>query len=224
MAAPPKASVPVKKPGTIGGFKWYVWAGGAVVAIAVGLYLRNKLGGSSTSGTSSTDATPVDTSGGASSSPDDTSNEDLAQALNGLTTFLGSGGTIVPPPTAPTESFPGPAGPTQSQPTQTDLPPPAPTPATSPGGPVVPAVTTQANPTPSQAQVPGQPKGTYQVVGSQGGEASLIHPAVSNTITGENFGGITEVKRLANGATLTTFATGRQVEQVPGKTAYVVKK
>lgn len=38
------------------------------------------------------------------------------------------------------------------------------------------------------------------------------------------FGGVTNTKTLKNGATLTTYASGRQVEQVKGKSAYVVKK
>lgn len=37
------------------------------------------------------------------------------------------------------------------------------------------------------------------------------------------FGGVVSVKKLANGSTLTTYASGRQVQQVPGKSAYVVK-
>lgn len=37
-------------------------------------------------------------------------------------------------------------------------------------------------------------------------------------------GNISSVKRLLNGATLTTLAGGRQIEQAPGKTAYVVNK
>jgi hypothetical protein len=37
------------------------------------------------------------------------------------------------------------------------------------------------------------------------------------------FGGVTSVKKLANGSTLTTYASGRQVQQAPGKSAYVVK-
>jgi hypothetical protein len=40
---------------------------------------------------------------------------------------------------------------------------------------------------------------------------------------GQPFGGVTGVKTLANGATLTTYASGRQVEKVQGKTAYVVR-
>jgi hypothetical protein len=38
------------------------------------------------------------------------------------------------------------------------------------------------------------------------------------------FGGVVSVRKLANGATLTTYASGHQVEQAPGKTAYVVRK
>ena len=38
------------------------------------------------------------------------------------------------------------------------------------------------------------------------------------------FGGIVHKKKLKNGATLTTYANGRQVEQLPGKPAYVVRK
>lgn len=36
------------------------------------------------------------------------------------------------------------------------------------------------------------------------------------------FGGVVSTKKLKNGATLTTYASGRQVEQAPGKSAYVV--
>jgi len=35
---------------------------------------------------------------------------------------------------------------------------------------------------------------------------------------------VTSVKKLANGATLTTYSDGRQVEKAPGKSAYVTKK
>jgi hypothetical protein len=36
------------------------------------------------------------------------------------------------------------------------------------------------------------------------------------------FGGVTSVKRLANGSTVTTYASGRKVQQAPGKSAYVI--
>ena len=38
------------------------------------------------------------------------------------------------------------------------------------------------------------------------------------------FGGVTGTKTLANGSTITTYGSGRQVQQAPGKSAYVVKK
>lgn len=38
------------------------------------------------------------------------------------------------------------------------------------------------------------------------------------------FGGVTSVRTLKNGASLTTYASGRQVEQAKGKSAYVVKR
>jgi hypothetical protein len=37
------------------------------------------------------------------------------------------------------------------------------------------------------------------------------------------YGGVASVKRLPNGSSLTTYVSGRQVQQMPGKTAYVVK-
>jgi hypothetical protein len=55
--------------------------------------------------------------------------------------------------------------------------------------------------------------------------ASATHATLTAQASGGalRFGGVTSVKRLANGATLTTYASGHQVEQAPGKTAYVVK-
>ncbi len=38
------------------------------------------------------------------------------------------------------------------------------------------------------------------------------------------FGGVVSTKTLKNGATLTTYASGRQVEQAKGKSAYVVRQ
>ena len=37
------------------------------------------------------------------------------------------------------------------------------------------------------------------------------------------FGGVVSTRKLANGGTLTTYASGRQVQQMPGKSAYVVR-
>lgn len=41
--------------------------------------------------------------------------------------------------------------------------------------------------------------------------------------TSQPFGGVVSKTKLKNGATLTTYASGRQVEQAPGKSAYVVR-
>lgn len=46
----------------------------------------------------------------------------------------------------------------------------------------------------------------------------------ANTGGGQPFGGVVSTAKLKNGATLTTYASGRQVEQVPGKSPYVVKR
>lgn len=56
------------------------------------------------------------------------------------------------------------------------------------------------------------------------GQDAKGHPLLPTGVTGKGFGGVVSVKKLANGATLTTFGSGRQVEQLPGKTPYVVKK
>ncbi len=37
------------------------------------------------------------------------------------------------------------------------------------------------------------------------------------------YGGVVSTKKLKNGSLLTTYASGRQVQQVPGKTPYVVR-
>ena len=56
------------------------------------------------------------------------------------------------------------------------------------------------------------------------GGSTLIGPDAKGSVAGgSNFGGITSVKTLANGAKLTTYGSGRQTEQAPGKSAYVVK-
>jgi hypothetical protein len=38
------------------------------------------------------------------------------------------------------------------------------------------------------------------------------------------FGGVVAVHRLRNGSTVTTYASGRKVQQAPGKSAYVIHK
>lgn len=219
------AAVPPKKPG-LTGKKLPKWAIGLIVV--VGAYLTYRVyeaykNGSSSSAASSPAATDAGTtdSGGASSTPDDSSNEDLANALNGLTTLLGSG-SFTTPTISPSPGF------IQGNPPNPVTPAPTPGTGDQPGGPVVPGFTS-VTPSAPGAQVPtgqqlAETTGTGDSRVFPGAENLTPPAAVSNTITGENFGGITAVKTLAGGATLTTFATGRQVEQAPGKTAYVVKK
>ena len=99
-----------------------------------------------------------------------------------------------------------------------DIPPAVPFPGTpiAPGSvgetlPAAPTATgvTSANP-PHVATVAATPATPEAVTGKQ--------------ITGAAYGGIVSTKKLASGATLTTFATGREVEQAPGRSPYVVKK
>jgi hypothetical protein len=47
--------------------------------------------------------------------------------------------------------------------------------------------------------------------------------SAASTGGGQPFGGVTSVRKLKSGATLTTYASGRQVEQAPGKSPYVVR-
>jgi len=49
-------------------------------------------------------------------------------------------------------------------------------------------------------------------------------PAPTKKPAASPFGGVASSKKLKNGATLITYRNGRQVEQVPGKPAYVVKR
>lgn len=66
------------------------------------------------------------------------------------------------------------------------------------------------------AQSYGQPS---QAVGGQAGGS----PGRA-TAGGPAFGGVVSVKTLPSGAKLTTYGSGRQVEQAPGKSSYVVHK
>ena len=74
--------------------------------------------------------------------------------------------------------------------------------------------------------------GTYLgTAPSEGNASQAIHPGVavvsrpliSVPEPSPVNAGISSSKKLLNGATLTTLAGGRQIEQAPGKTAYVVK-
>jgi hypothetical protein len=55
-----------------------------------------------------------------------------------------------------------------------------------------------------------------------GAEALAKSNAASAAGAAQRFGGVTSVSTLKSGAQLTTYATGREVEQVAGKSAFVV--
>lgn len=80
---------------------------------------------------------------------------------------------------------------------------------------------------PITASTPSQPGTSYRTSASS---PNFAQTATSNTAKAKAagvaapFGGVVSTKTLKNGSTLTTYASGRQVQQVPGKTAYVVKK
>ena len=59
--------------------------------------------------------------------------------------------------------------------------------------------------------------GPSQSVGTDG------LPSAPSGYSGKGFGGIVNTERLANGSVLYTYASGRQVQQAPGKRPYVVK-
>jgi hypothetical protein len=87
--------------------------------------------------------------------------------------------------------------------------------------------------TQTQPAVASQPGGSNapvmqymapNVVAPQAGPGpAAVTATKSSAAGGPVFGGVTGVKTLSNGATLTTYASGRQVEKVQGKSAYVVK-
>ena len=201
----------------VGGIPLKWWGVGLVAAIGIGLYLRNRAAASAaTSPATSTTATPVDTSGGATGSGATGTGTDLtgleasiaqldSDLLGG---FSGLGSQIstlypqVPPGDTPPPDTPPPVSP--------------PTPQAPPS-----TVTTHVG-------------ATSHYVG--GTAARNIATAVSPHITiaavlpqkaapaDVNPSNVLSVVRLKTGATLTTLVGGRQVEQAPGKTPYVVNK
>lgn len=52
---------------------------------------------------------------------------------------------------------------------------------------------------------------------------SPVSSVGAKATTTQPFGGIVKKAKLKNGSTLTTYANGRQVQQVPGQSPYVVK-
>ena len=225
------------------GVDWRIAGAGLVLAIVVGLYLRNKIGGSASAGTSA--SAPADTAGtgggGATASPD-TSSSDLADALNGLTAVLGGGGFAVGDASG---NFPIPSDPSKI--------------AFFPGGEPAP-VSGASGPNPSYvaaAQVASTTgAGVYVnpdtggVLVGQDAKGAAAAPGYVNVsqpipVATENFahaavqrsaalnavgvtapfGGVkSTTTNKKTGVTTTTYGSGRVVQQAPGKSAYVVKK
>lgn len=234
----------------IGRYNGYVVVGGILAAVVLGLYFRHKTSTASAQTQAGTQGTTAqDPSGGAGSSaaqPQDlTPVSDLATALNGLTGILGGNGGILGAGADPFSSSFGPGfdssmfggGPTfDSGLTGTD---------TSTGPAYTAPVGTGVVGTAGSAG--GSSKGgvSFSPFGAWGAHGpSTIHPpavipaatqhfgaaATRQTAAAHAagktpaFGGVTSTKKLAGGSTLTTYANGRQVQQAPGKSAYVVKK
>lgn len=217
----------------IAGLPLPVVLGGVLVAIVAGLYLRSKLGGGSASTAAApTDATPVDTSGGASSTGDpgtDTSFEDLAAALNGLTGILSSGTTSLS--TSDGSSLVDTSSPGTASGSTLGISP-SYTSAAATGLPVY------VNPNSGSVLVGPDAKGAVNAPGyvnvsapipvatSNFAEAAVARSAALSSVgVSSPFGGVTNVTtNKKTGVVTTTYGSGRVVQQAPGKTAYVAKK
>lgn len=71
--------------------------------------------------------------------------------------------------------------------------------------------------------ISGSTQSTIPVSAKNFAQAAVAKTAAgAATGTKVAFGGVVSTKTLKNGATLTTYASGRQVEQAKGKSAYVV--
>ena len=210
MAEVPKAKPPEGGKGKglnakIGGIPVWVIALGVVAAIGVGLYIRNKSATAATTA-AATPASGTDTTGGAGSAaaspPDLTPVEDLAQSINGLTGILGAGAGIP----AGNGSLGASVGTQTTQPaTQTTT---QPSPAATPVG--------------TNATSPAELK---NIANQKANAAVAQYAGAPAIIPNQNaFGGIVSDVKNKAGTTVITYASGRVVEQAPGKTAYVAKK
>jgi len=218
------------------GVDWRIAGAGLVIAIVAGLYLRGKLGSASASTGTTAASAPVDTSGtGGASTSSDTSNEDLANALNGLTAVLSGGGTGTSVSSGTTGDLYG-------------LPPdfasggaPSPlsgAPAPAAGYQPPPGTSVFVNPTTGAKLIGQDAKGAAVAPGfvnvsqpipvatENFAEAAASRSAALGAAgMGQPFGGVTStVTNKKTGVTTTTYASGRVVTQAPGKSAYVSKK
>jgi hypothetical protein len=183
------------------------WAWLGIAAVGVFLWRRHQ-GASATQGAGTTLGT--DTSSGG------------ADTGAGTATGGGSGGGGDSPGTTspvddnglgPTGRYGG--GPAAPPPTTTSGGGTASSPATGPGA----AAQAQAAATKKVAQTPVAATNPNFAAAERAKTAAAKQAGVPVA-----FGGVSSVSHLKNGATLTTFASGRKVEQVKGKSAYVVKK
>jgi len=222
MAEVPKAKPPEGKGkglnAKVGGIPVWVIAVGVVAAIGVGLYIRSRSATAATQA-AATPASGTDTTGGAGSAaaspPDLTPVEDLASSINGLTGILGAGiasggGGIV-----------GGSGlDLSSLGTDTTV---APTTVAGTNGAVTPigaatgapAVKTIPYVAPSKLPSPG--KGAIAT-------SYNLTPAPAIIPNQNAFGGIVSDTKSAAGVRIIKYASGRVVEQAPGKSAYVAHK
>ena len=231
MAEVPKAKPPEGKGkglnAKVGGIPVWVIAVGVVAAIGVGLYIRSRSATAATQA-AATPASGTDTTGGAGSAaaspPDLTPVEDLASAINGLTGILGAGGAGLPT---------GPPAPDTTTTTTTQ-------PATQTTGPSDQQIFALANLVQAK-QLPvsalsgistDTAAGAYAASVAQQ-QAALLNTKAKSVASGvpaaiipnqNAFGGIVSDTKSAAGVRIIKYASGRVVEQAPGKSAYVAKK
>lgn len=70
----------------------------------------------------------------------------------------------------------------------------------------------------------GTPEETYTVPGSGGTVPAVPTAPAPPKAAAPAFGGVVGTKKLANGSTVTTYGNGRQVQQFPGKSPYVINQ
>jgi len=248
---PGKSAAPKGKGGImhakIAGLPVPVVIGGVVVAILIGLYFKNKSAAASTAAGGT--AAPTDTTGagtGGSGSTTDQTPIDTSQLEADIGTLGGILGTtpswvtdfetaLSTAPTAPT------APTTPATPT---TPAGVTTPASATGGSAaVPtqkqvAAVTAANPTlagitdyltPANAQTKVIAESPVAASASNpvGFATSALAKTQAQAALGQTaaFGGVTNIStNRTTGVVTTTYASGRVVQQAPGKSAYVAKK
>lgn len=217
--------------------KLLILGAGLVVAVLVGLYFRSRSG---SAGASTTGASPTDSGGsGSGSGPGQDLSPilDLADSVNGLVSVLGAGQGFDPGSygadsispftvTSPADDFAR----SETQRLNSEALDssyaisgidPAYSGVNPPG--TVASVASRAVNTPTVGPEATSANGAYLGLAPSQESARGIPAPVAKTFTGEAFGGIVSVKTLPNGSTLTTFGSGRQVQQAPGKSPYVVK-